>query len=282
MKSLLLVKLSFFPLLIFGQVTIDTTKYYDTSNVGTVKKITNEKVCAIVFFVSGPDADWKPEEKYKTLQRDQESLRQLNTQLARYGEKLDIHFEVFNLEKDFKVDSVFDITKHKRLSKRHITDFNRDNAKIIWTYYMLSDVPFFDSKEYFNYSGGYFLLIYHQGMGITNASPRITCNSRHSDIPEFVTIYQKTLNNKPTHIRSTSHEILHLFGAWDLYRDGFYGHDLETYLMIRKEYPKSIMRKLRDSQIDSLTAWRIGLNDKPKDWYLNVVPKAYHKSTYQK
>lgn len=37
---------------------------------------------------------------------------------------------------------------------------------------------------------------------------------------------------------------------------------------------------MRDSQellIDPITAWRIGLNNEPEDWFFDIIPQVYHK-----
>lgn len=60
-----------------------------------------------------------------------------------------------------------------------------------------------------------------------------------------------------------SHEILHLFGAWDLYKGE--SQTLETAERAKTLYPNSIMINTWSNQknliIDELTAWRIGWTD---------------------
>lgn len=68
---------------------------------------------------------------------------------------------------------------------------------------------------------------------------------------------------------TVAHEMLHLFGAWDLYeldeKDRTRAN--KTALM----FPKSIMnckgRTIWDMQIDEITAWLVGLKEEGKDWY---------------
>jgi hypothetical protein len=66
-----------------------------------------------------------------------------------------------------------------------------------------------------------------------------------------------------------AHEILHLFGAWDLYELDESDHEraLKTELM----FPNSIMlhscRDIWESQIDEINAWLVGLKEEGKDWY---------------
>jgi len=71
-----------------------------------------------------------------------------------------------------------------------------------------------------------------------------------------------------------AHEILHCFGAWDLYEKNNKTTGAE---LARKRYPKSIMNSLgsRDigfPEVDPLTAWRIGWNKNPEPWFYQCDP----------
>lgn len=270
----------------FGQIQIDTTKYYDYYNLGTVKKVTNEEVCAIVVFVSGPDSNWTATERKKVLKRDKKAFVGVRRSLKKLNVDFTLKFHIANPSNDFKVDSVYDFSKITRYKKGDgiKRDFNAENAEKIWEYYTNTKnaFSFFTEKKYMSYPGGYFLLIYHHGAGKTNASPHFTFNYKNVKTPEFVTIFQQTINMQQVKKRVTAHEVLHLYGAWDLYSDGYHGHDLKTYHKIKTRFPKSIMRSLKDATIDPITAWRIGLNNKPEAWFFDIVPMAYQKNAYDK
>ena len=66
-----------------------------------------------------------------------------------------------------------------------------------------------------------------------------------------------------------AHEMLHLFGAWDLYEldEKDNARAAKTAIM----FPKSIMnckgQTIWDMQIDEITAWLVGLREEGKDWY---------------
>lgn len=73
-----------------------------------------------------------------------------------------------------------------------------------------------------------------------------------------------------------AHEMLHTFGAWDLYADPR-GQSAENADKIEKLYPEEIM--LKSGPVDSatmspLTAWRVGLTDQKEDWYDDLVPNC--------
>jgi hypothetical protein len=270
----------------FGQIQIDTTKYYDFYNLGTVKKVTNDEVCAIVVFVSGPNSNWSSAERKQVLKRDKGAFVELRRNLKKFNVDFNLKFHIANPTNDFKVDSVYDFSKITGYKKGDgiKRDFNSENAEKIWEYYTTinNSLSFFKEKTYLSYSGGYFLLVYHYGAGRTNASPHFTYNYKDAKTPEFITIFQQTMNIQNVKKRVTAHEVLHLYGAWDLYDDDYSGHDKKTHDKIKEKFPKSIMRSLKNSTIDPITAWRIGLNNKPEVWFFDIVPKAYRKNSYDK
>jgi hypothetical protein len=71
-----------------------------------------------------------------------------------------------------------------------------------------------------------------------------------------------------------AHEILHCFGAWDLYESENKTTGAE---LARKRYPRSIMtsewKTTNDPpEVDPLTAWRIGWNKNPEPWFYECDP----------
>lgn len=266
-----------------GQVLIDTTKYYETANAGSARQMTNKEVCAIVFFVSDPHNNWSLNDKKRILERDADAFEKMRKELKKYGLDFKIHFELFNLKEDFKIDSVVDYKKP--VEEDHYTRSNvykKANALKIWTYYSSSAIPFFQEKKYLTYEGGYFIIMYYEGLGISSASPAILNGNDEINVPEHVTIFAYDHNWRKTNIYNTVHETLHLFGAWDLYKNPIYGYDEKGYNLIKEKYPNSIMRSSKQITIDPITAWRIGINDSIENWLLEMVPRIYQKEYHKK
>ncbi len=73
---------------------------------------------------------------------------------------------------------------------------------------------------------------------------------------------------------SIAHEILHLYGAWDLY-ENVYVTCAQSQLASRC-FPNDIMHRLdhniNNLIIDELTAWRIGWKTNAEDWYESFRP----------
>ena len=72
-----------------------------------------------------------------------------------------------------------------------------------------------------------------------------------------------------TNAAAVAHEILHLFGAWDLYELNNRDHAraIKTSLMFPQAVMLNTFREIWECQIDEITAWLVGLKEQGKDWY---------------
>ena len=84
---------------------------------------------------------------------------------------------------------------------------------------------------------------------------------------ERTILYQKYLNDSELASSSIAHEILHLFGAWDLYETFEQTKDREV--KARELFPDDIMLQtsynINELNIDKLTAWLTGLSSFHED-----------------
>ena len=264
----------------FGQTQIDTTKFFDHALTGSVKKISNKEVCAIIVFVSGPDSEWNVNKKRKILKKDRAAFKRLQKELRKFDINFKLHIEPFNLNQDFKADSIVDYSKPVKDDSK-VNQYNHANAEKIWKHYQNSEISFFKEQEYKSYEGGYLLIMHHEGMGRTFAAPDYQHGKRGTgDLPEYCTIFEYTRNRTKNKKYTTVHETLHLFGAWDLYDSGLYGLK-ENSSQMGNYIAKSIMRNSKHISIDPVTAWRIGINENPEKWFENIVPQVYHRNLYE-
>lgn len=89
-------------------------------------------------------------------------------------------------------------------------------------------------------------------------------------------------NGYKTGAKTIAHEILHQFGAWDMYEGQV---SKEADLWARSNYPLEIMLQtssaLNDLMVSPLTAWLIGLSDEFYEWFWyfirNENPVLYNK-----
>ncbi len=283
MKNLLLIILFFSGFILHSQVSIDTTKYFDSYNTGSIKRITSEEVCAIVVFVSGKGESWSESQKKKILAKNRSKFKLLKRELKKFDIDFKIKFQLVNIESDFKVDSVVnyyspDIPYDSLLYRSF--RYSRQNVKKIWKKYSSSNDPFFKEKQYKNYKGGHFLLIHHLGAGRSFADPDYSISIDTVTIPENFTYFELDHNFKKLRGNTLSHEFLHLAGAWDLYMTGKKGYTKEDIDFFYTKFTNSIMQKSKYISIDPFTAWRIGLNDNPEPWYFEKIPEKYLRSLY--
>lgn len=93
---------------------------------------------------------------------------------------------------------------------------------------------------------------------------------------DLAIVYCKSTYGMITNHHVVSHEILHQFGAWDLY----YGKSqtVESATKAKELYPNSVMintkRNRENLEVDELTAWRVGWNFKYKKEYAQFNPAA--------
>ncbi len=76
------------------------------------------------------------------------------------------------------------------------------------------------------------------------------------------------------------HEMLHLFGAWDMYKR-YYDKGIFRNFKCSLYFSKSIMRNTSYwpiKEIDEINAWLVGLKDEEKPWYYLFFPECEEKT----
>jgi len=94
---------------------------------------------------------------------------------------------------------------------------------------------------------------------------------------EGAVLFEKQNDDTDLYSSVIAHEILHIYGAWDLYGT-FQTEGDEEKLKKHNEYlGKSIMLKTPEnidhSKVDILTAWLVGWNKDPEPWFESFEPK---------
>jgi len=91
-------------------------------------------------------------------------------------------------------------------------------------------------------------------------------------------IFCSSKNGFYTDYKTISHEILHMFGAWDFYQGE--PQNPTKAKELKKLYPNSIMGStynIDTPNIDELNAWRLGWNMSPKKFFYDYKPE-YRKN----
>lgn len=94
----------------------------------------------------------------------------------------------------------------------------------------------------------------------------------NSEVDVAVVYCRSTMGMQTDH-KTISHEILHQFGAWDLYFGT--SQSEEKAAQLKELYPHSIMISTWNNwaaEVDELTAWRVGWNTEFKPLYNEFTP----------
>ncbi len=107
------------------------------------------------------------------------------------------------------------------------------------------------------------LLIFAKADGMSYAMEYKKGMNKKKYLFETCLIYQKYDNGTPPPMPAViAHEILHLYGGWDLYPT--FAQTKDRYEKAKELYPNDIMLRvdhdMASLEIDKLTAWRLGWN----------------------
>ena len=107
------------------------------------------------------------------------------------------------------------------------------------------------------------LLFFVKAGGISYAMRYAKNFKKRRFFMESVLLFERYDNNAPMPVPSIiAHEILHLYGAWDLYTT--YAQTADRHQKARELFPDDIMlrvgHELNHLKIDNLTAWLVGWN----------------------
>ena len=235
-----------------------------SKNIGTARVLCG-KIYVIMIFVGPYSNPWTRSDAERYKAKVIEAERWLKMQALRYSKHVEFINAAFGADGSFCDDDIpLDCEAYNSYSYPSSVflkiGFESKNTFVRWVYYNT------DCDQCF-------AIIFSNATGRNYASPvtkeAYTYNSELYNL-ECCHIYRyypgTSTETRPT---SIAHEILHLFGAWDLYEIDDTDHDraIKTELM----FPNSVMldshRDIWETQIDEINAWLVGLNEDGQDWY---------------
>ncbi|WP_411823645.1 hypothetical protein [Leptospira sp. 'Mane'] len=223
------------------------------------------KVYTLSCFISGPDDEWTYDEKVNVLNQLNETHAWLKKQASAYQIKLTFEGGNFGLEKDIKLKKI----ERGTASGNERTDLVSEVFKKIG---YKSPLDYYDWVKENTKSKNTHVILFAKGKGNGYAMPSSTEMNKKLYFTEGAILYEKYLGNEPLASSSIAHEILHLYGAWDLYKT--YAQPKSREDKAKKIYPNSIMLRTSydfdELEVDELTAWLIGWNKSPKssfEWF---------------
>jgi hypothetical protein len=244
------------------------TKIQDTSfpAVGSATKLKGTTLI-VNFFISDKKNDWKLAEKQYILQLQQEGIEWLKKEAKYFG--FDIAFATSNIgmDSDIKLGEIKggDNVKRRTLSWIPTTLLAAGFA---------STNNFYDSINYLNKYDNVVVQIFANKDGRSFARPAYTNYQKHESFLEGCVVY-KEWNGKETTAATIIHELLHCFGAKDIYK--IETEDGVLFDKIKHIFNKSIMlnthRDIKPLLIDQLNAWCIGWSKNYYSWYSYFTTK---------
>lgn len=250
------------------RLMVKPRKANDTSessrNVGSAKVLSG-RIFVLSVFVALTSDPWKQVDIERQKEKVFEAERWLKMQAMRYGKHVEFENCSFGADGSFRDNEI-------------PQDWDSDNA-YSYPSNMLVKMGFRSSYAFIEWARKHsgctqcLVVVFSNTYGRSFAAPvskelyrfnpRLFC----LDCCIIFKAYQPECQESSA--ATVAHEMLHLFGAWDLYeldeKDRTRAN--KTALM----FPKSIMnckgRTIWDMQIDEITAWLVGLKEEGKDWY---------------
>lgn len=222
-------------------------------------------------FISEPGNPWTYDEKLETYQKQRTAQNWLKDQAAAYNTGIDFSEGQYGLEKDIvmenihigqrtyaeKTDWLIDIISHPSIN------YVYPNALLNWIH-ANSDCS------------NVLVIVYAKETGVGYALP-YSWQMSDKYFLETCILYSNYIDGSELTAASIAHEILHLFGAWDLYET--YAQTGEREEKARELFPDAIMLRvnfnINELTLSPLTAWLVGLTEKNEPFYWWFQPEDY-------
>ena len=236
-----------------------------TINTGTAKVLSG-RVFVLSVFVAPFSNPWMPFDIERQKQKVFEAERWLKMQALRYGKNVEFVNSAFGSDGSFMDNEMPDVYASSSV-KYHYP------SKVLLKMGFPSKDAFVDWVRTKQECSQCLAIVFSNTSGRSYASPatKELCEHNPKEYSmECCFLYRYHTNTEiETNSAAIAHEMLHLFGAWDLYELDEHDHVRanKTALM----FPNSIMlnshRDIWETQIDEINAWLVGLKEEGKDWY---------------
>jgi hypothetical protein len=255
----------------FAQENNSIYNYHDTSRInhayGSAKTMMG-KTHIINCFVSAGRKTWKQSEKDETLRKEQAGIYWLKKQAAKWIEE-NLDFSVSNLgyERDITLEKIE-------------KDREPKNLKVKWVHLVLNTIGITDVYQYYdsvknaNNANNVVVLIFAKSVGRSYAQSAYSNYKNNDYFLEGAVIYSETFSGLEESPATIIHEMLHLFGARDIYISSTQNE--EAVSKMNSVFPMSIMldthREIGPLIVEQFTAWCIGWSHSFWGWYDFFMP----------
>ena len=230
-------------------------------NAGSAKELKGEIYTLVCFISEEGQAAWSTRQKDSLLAHTREALHWIDKQAK--AQKIDIKFTktgVFGREEDIK----FSFIEKGSGSATEKLDWV---SQVLYKVGYQSTLDFHEQIRTKEKADQIHVIIFAKGKGRSYAIPYLENANKELYFVEGTIIFEKVETYHYT--ASIAHEILHLYGAIDLYKT--HAQSAQNAQKARNIFPKSIMTKISHNihtlNIDEINSWLIGWSNETKPWY---------------
>jgi hypothetical protein len=255
MKRFIVIALFLFPVVLHAQSV-------DKWRAGSAKELSGN-IYTLSCFISGPDDEWTYDEKLEMLKLLNAGQAWIKKEALKYSISLEFNESgTYGLNKDIKLQYI----ERGSASGKESVDWVANVFHTIG-YNRILDFDSWIRKN--TNANNYHVIMFVKGAGISYALPYSNAMDKEKYYIEAAVVYEKYINNVGGSSSLFAHEILHLYGAWDLYKT--FAQSEINEQRAKKLFPNSVMLRISynidELEVDSLTAWLIGWNMYPQEWY---------------
>lgn len=225
------------------------------------------KIYILSIFVTSGKKEWSYNEKIAITARQLEAQEWLTKQAQEYNTELSFENGFYGVKTDIVVNKI-------------VAFEDSDSARFDWVYYILTKIGYSSPLEFLERlkvtkdCDNAVVIIYPNQAGRSFAVPYNTDYDKEKFFFEGCVAY-RSYKSQPLNATTIAHEILHLFGAWDLYQED--RKDAKRSGKAWELYPKDIMyimpKYIDDVKLGILTAWLVGLYPYKREEFELLRPK---------
>ena len=234
---------------------------------GSAKQLKG-KVFTVCCFVSAGKHSWKKDDKEVALYKLREAYKWLQSQAESNGVKVNFYDTATSDDADIKVDKIYQW-------KGEGKDTGNLGLKVLQAAGHNNMMAYYDSLLQYTHCDNIQVILFAKIAGRSYACPYKKGMVKQHRYLECTTVYETDSRGTDFKVSTIVHELLHLYGAWDLYQSHSQQENVEK--KSKSILGRSIMLEtyygLEGKIVDEVTAWLIGWFPTYYPFYENFRPK---------
>ena len=236
-----------------------------TGDLGSAKVLRGDTYI-LSCYISDSRNTWSSDEKRRINNKYHEALDWLKNQARKYNVGVNFEGGLFGFDADIKLN---DIVYWSGSGLENPFD-SRIVSRVLKQIGYRDGLSFYDWAKQNKKVDNSLVLIFIKGRGTSYALQYPKGGNKDLFFTEGVALYERYYGvDMELTSASIAHEILHLFGAWDLFRTYEQAQDRED--KARQMFSNSIMLRvsniINELYVDEVTAWLVGWKSDPEPWY---------------